>query len=117
MVDWNVNLAAHPVACQAARKVLSTAVLPWLFLLGFNFCEPFSVSNSKFLSIFTKAKLMIPPADVEDWTALLAGLTRCAKEIRDIEVCYPVVDTVLYAPGHVYICRGRKRRSWMGMGV
>lgn len=54
------------------------------------------VTTEELSTLAARHNLTIPPSDLPDWAALLAGLNHCAKEILTIPDYYPTVDLSLY---------------------
>lgn len=64
------------------------------------------MSTTDIQSLAASSGLQIPSSELEDWSALLSGLSHCAKEILSLPDYFPVVDHALYPRTAIHLPTG-----------
>lgn len=93
----HLQIRNHVRQCPRSRAVRSFSLpLATHSSLTLPFRQDSLVTTEELSALVSKNNLVIPPSDLPDYAALLAGLNHCAKEILEIPDYYPTVDLSLY---------------------
>ncbi|KAF4636357.1 hypothetical protein G7Y89_g1721 [Cudoniella acicularis] len=72
------------------------------------------ITTTEVSTLASTHDLSIPASELEDWAALLAGLSHCAKETLTLPGYYPTVDTTIYPRTNIHRPSGPEDTDYGG---